>query len=96
MSGYTEPRLALESLCREVVAAFNAPGAAVLTPGGSWTVLAWAGDPAAERAPSSEETHLLAEALARRGPVGFGQTGLGRHRRIVRAAGTSGAATQGA
>ena len=45
-----EPRRALESLCREVVAAFNAPGAAVLTPGGSWTVLAWAGDPAAERA----------------------------------------------
>jgi two-component system, OmpR family, sensor histidine kinase KdpD len=83
MSGHVEPRLALESLCREVVRAFNAPGAAVLTPGGNWTVLAWAGDPAAEREPSSEETHLLAEALTRRGPVGFGQTGLGRHRRIV-------------
>lgn len=83
MSGHMEPRRALESLCREVVAAFDAPGAAVLTPGGSWTVLAWAGDPAAAREPSNEETQLMSEALARHGPVGFGHTGLGRRRRIV-------------
>lgn len=83
MSGHMEPRRALESLCNEVVAAFDAPGAAVLTPGGSWTVLAWAGDPAAAREPSNEETPLMSEALARHGPIGFGQTGLGRTRRIV-------------
>src|SRR4051812_38573883 len=67
MSGHMEPGRALESLCREVVAAFDAPGAAVLTPGGSWTVLAWAGDPAAARQPSNEETQLMSEAPARHG-----------------------------
>jgi two-component system sensor histidine kinase KdpD len=83
MSGHIEPRRALESLCSEVVTAFDAPGASVLTPGGSWTVLAWAGHLAAERPPSNEEGQLLAESLTRKGPIGFGQTGLGRRTRIV-------------
>jgi two-component system sensor histidine kinase KdpD len=83
MSGHIEPRLALQSLCQEVVRAFDAPGASVLTPGAGWEVLASAGHAAAARAPSSEETALLAEALARRSPIGFGHSGLGRRRRIV-------------
>ena len=83
MSGHMEPKRALESLCSEVVRAFDAPGAAVLTPDGTWTVLAWAGDPAAARLPTNEETQLLSEALARHGPIGFGHSGLGRSRRIV-------------
>jgi two-component system, OmpR family, sensor histidine kinase KdpD len=40
MSGYAEPSDALKALCREVVRAFDAPGAAVLTgsgaPGPCW------------------------------------------------------------
>jgi two-component system sensor histidine kinase KdpD len=85
MSGYTEPEEALEALCAEVIRAFAAPGAAVLTGGGgTWSVLAFAGPATTARAPSPEE-RAMAERAATQGEVqGLGRTGLSRGRvRII-------------
>jgi two-component system sensor histidine kinase KdpD len=91
MSGYVEPREALRALCRQVIQAFAAPGAAVLTSDGHWTVLAWAGDSAATRDPSAEERIIAEQAMHEDAPVGMGSTGLARKRRIVVPGGRSGA-----
>lgn len=90
MIGQTDPAEALGSLCREVVAAFDAPGASVLSAAAGWRVLAHAGsDGAARRADVKERT--MAEQAASTGQITrFGHTGLGRSRRprIVEPSGT--------
>jgi two-component system sensor histidine kinase KdpD len=86
MSGQTEPEKALEVLCQEVVQAFVAPGAAVLTRAlGGWQVLAWAGGEHAERSPDPEERTAADRVEAHGGFEGLGTTGLSRTRarRIV-------------
>jgi two-component system sensor histidine kinase KdpD len=83
MIGQTEPGDALESLCREVVQAFDAPGASVLSAvAGGWRVLASAGRADAGRPPDTQE-RLMVERAAESGTVmGLGHTGLGTTRRI--------------
>jgi two-component system sensor histidine kinase KdpD len=86
MSGQTQPEKALEVLCQEVVGAFVAPGAAVLTrTAGGWHVLAWAGGEQAGRLPDPEERTAADRAEAHGGFEGLGSTGLSRTRarRIV-------------
>jgi two-component system sensor histidine kinase KdpD len=91
MIGQTEPADALRALCREVVAAFDAPGASVLSPvGGGWRVLASAGRVDADRPPDTQE-RLMVENAATSGVVTrLGHTGLGttRRPRVVHPAGT--------
>jgi two-component system sensor histidine kinase KdpD len=83
MIGQTEPGDALEALCREVVRAFDAPGASVLSavPGG-WRVLASAGRPDAGRPPDLQERLMVEKAAESGTSMGIGHTGLGRTRRI--------------
>jgi len=89
MSSETEPARALEALCREVVASFDAPGSAVLAVDhGVWSVLAHAGDEAAGRLPDQEERLFAERAMADGVYTGLGRTGLSRHQpRIVQSAG---------
>ncbi|HEX5480763.1 MAG TPA: ATP-binding protein [Dehalococcoidia bacterium] len=91
MVGQREPHDALASLCREVVRALNAPGAAVLSGAGTqWHVHASAGAPDAARAPDSNERAIAEQALGSRAVARLGHTGLSttRRPRIVRPAGT--------
>lgn len=91
MVGQTEPHDALASLCREVVRALNAPGAAVLSGAGAqWHVHASAGAPDAARAPDSSERAIAEQALQSGAVARLGHTGLSttRRPRIVRPAGT--------
>lgn len=85
MSSQTEPHEALQMLCTEVVRAFDAPGAAVLTRSNSrWSVLAWAGAEAAGRAPESDERIAADRAASEGAAQSFGRTGLSHNRaRIV-------------
>ena len=87
MIGRTEPREALIALCQEVVQAFAARGAAVLSGAdGSWTLLASAGADSSGRQPDAEERAMAGRAVAEGMSVMLGQTGLstGRRPRIVR------------
>jgi two-component system sensor histidine kinase KdpD len=83
MIGRTEPEEALAALCREVVAAFEAPGASVLSPAaGGWRVLASAGSNEAGRPPDAQE-RMMADRAASSGVITrFGDTGLSRTRRV--------------
>ncbi|HLF78205.1 MAG TPA: ATP-binding protein [Dehalococcoidia bacterium] len=84
MSLQTEPEEALGELCKEAVAAFAAPGAAVLTSAdGSWTVVAHAGSATSGRAPTPEERAAADRAAATGSIQGLGQTGLHRSRARV-------------
>ncbi len=85
MSDKSEPEGALESMCREAVAAFAAPGAAVLAgEDGRWSALASAGGDTAGRLPGTDERILLERALLEGSPQGLGQTGMiGRRRRKI-------------
>jgi two-component system sensor histidine kinase KdpD len=90
--GQTDPDVALTSLCEEVVDAFRAPGASVLSAsGGGWRVLAHAGAPDAGR-PTTASERLMAQRavetseVARTGYTGFGAT---RRIRIVGEPGAS-------
>jgi two-component system sensor histidine kinase KdpD len=86
MSGQTEPEKALDVLCQEVVSAFAAPGAAVLTQADSaWQVIAHAGHEHAGRQTDPEERTAADRAIAHGGFEGLGTTGLSptRRRRIV-------------
>jgi two-component system sensor histidine kinase KdpD len=89
MSGEREPDEALKALCQEVVRAFDAPGAAVLTGSGArWSLLAHAGSDAAARVPDTEERAAAERAVLEGTVQSFGGTGLSRHRaRIVFPAG---------
>jgi two-component system sensor histidine kinase KdpD len=87
MIGRTEPRDALIALCQEVVQAFDARGAAVLSGAdGSWTLLAFAGADSAGRQPDVEERAMAGRAVAEGMSVMLGETGLSTRRRprIVR------------
>lgn len=82
----TEPEAALRTLCREVTNAFAAPGAAVLArSAGSWSVLASAGSPDADRLPDPEERSLADRAAEEKRIAGMGGSGLekSRRRRVV-------------
>ena len=86
MIGRTEPRDALMALCQEVVQAFDARGAAVLSgANGSWTLLAFAGADSAGRQPDAEERAMAGRVVAEGMSVLLGETGLstGRRPRIV-------------
>jgi len=85
MSGQTEPDEALAALCREVIHAFDAPGAAVLSGAdGRWSVLAHAGSDTAARLPEPEERAAADRAASGRSLQSLGRTGLSRTRaRIV-------------
>ena len=83
MIGQTEPHDALAALCREVIAAFEAPGASVLTSAsGGWRVLAHAGSADAGRDPDSQERLMAERASAGNTVTRLGHTGLSRTRRI--------------
>jgi two-component system sensor histidine kinase KdpD len=91
MVGQTEPHDALAALCREVVRALSAPGAAVLSGAAAqWNVLASAGSPEAARPPDSNERPVAEQALQSGAVARLGHTGLSttRRPRIVRPAGT--------
>jgi two-component system sensor histidine kinase KdpD len=91
MIGQTEPADALRALCREVVAAFDAPGASVLSSvGGGWRVLASAGGDDADRPPDTRERLMVENAATSGAVTRLGHTGLGTTRRIrvVHPAGT--------
>ncbi len=90
MIGQIDPIDALSSLCREVVGAFNAPGASVLsaTPTG-WRVLASAGDGNSSRMPDRAEGVMVEQAIHTGIVARLGHTGLSpaRRPRIVAPAG---------
>jgi two-component system sensor histidine kinase KdpD len=82
MSRETSPQLALQALCRELVAALNAPSAAVLTQErGVWAVLASAGNSEGTRAPDNEERAAADRAANERVQQRIGHSGLGDSRR---------------
>jgi two-component system sensor histidine kinase KdpD len=90
MIGQTSADEALAALCTEVVSAFRAPGAAVVSRrGGVWHVLASAGDDDASRPVDQQERALAEDAMTGSGARSLGFTGLqqGRRVRIVRASG---------
>jgi two-component system sensor histidine kinase KdpD len=90
MIGQANAADALRALCRELIAAFDAPGAAVLTRhDGTWNVLASAGGELAARHPDGRE-RAMAEQSVTAGVLRVGHTGLARSRR-VRIVGSSGA-----
>lgn len=65
LNAKADPKAALSALCSEVVSAFHAPGASVLSQReGAWSVLAAAGDVSASRLPDERERRLAEEALA--------------------------------
>lgn len=81
---------ALAALCDEVVAAFQAPGAAVLTRrSGGWGVLAAAGEDSARPIDTGERV-MIEQAVTSGGVRRVGKTGLEMSRRI-RIVGPSGA-----
>lgn len=83
MIGQTEPADALAALCREVVAAFDAPGASVLSPvPGGWRVLGHAGSAEAGRYPDAQERTMAEQAAATGRIARIGHTGLERTRRV--------------
>jgi two-component system sensor histidine kinase KdpD len=85
MSGQRDPDEALEALCQEVVRAFDAPGAAVLTGSDArWSLLAHAGVASSAREPDAEERAAAERAVSEGTVQSFGGTGLSRNRaRIV-------------
>jgi two-component system, OmpR family, sensor histidine kinase KdpD len=86
MSGQTNPNDALGVLCEEVVLAFAAPGAAVLTRiDHDWEVLAHAGSGLAGRIPETDERTAADRAATSGELTGFGSPGLrnARRRRVV-------------
>jgi two-component system sensor histidine kinase KdpD len=91
MIGQTDADEALGALCREVVAAFQAPGAAVVGRADrGWRVLAFAGGPEAGRPVDPQERVIAEQAMNAGGVRGLGYTGLEQQRRvrIVRPSGT--------
>lgn len=90
MIGQTNADEALRALCTEVVAAFESPGAAVVSRrSDGWTVLAHAGDDESGRAVDSSERAMAEQAMTAGGVRRMGHTGLERTRRvrIVRSSG---------
>jgi two-component system sensor histidine kinase KdpD len=88
--GQTDADEALQALCREVVAAFQAPGAAVVSRrAGGWYVLASAGGKEAGRPVDTQERVIAEQAMSGAGVRRVGLTGLeqGRRVRIVRPSG---------
>jgi two-component system sensor histidine kinase KdpD len=81
--GQTEPEDALTALCHEVVRAFDAPGAAVLSPAaGGWRVVASAGSVEAARPPDVQE-RLMADRASESGAIErLGHTGFSTARRV--------------
>ncbi len=87
MIGQTDPQAALGALCREVVAAFDAGGAAVLSRRDSeWRVLAHAGSESSGRPAEGDERFLADRAVAEGSFQGIGPTGLSGRRppRVIR------------
>lgn len=83
MIGQTDADEALGALCREVVAAFQAPGAAVISRrDGVWLVLASAGDPEAGRPVDTQERVIAEQAMSVGGVRRLGYTGLEQRRRV--------------
>ncbi|MDE3094763.1 MAG: DUF4118 domain-containing protein [Chloroflexota bacterium] len=81
--GQTEPTAALAALCREVVNAFAATGASVLSAGaGGFQVLASAGRASAARNADAQERIMAERAVALGAITRLGQTSLGAARRI--------------
>ncbi|MDP9238698.1 MAG: ATP-binding protein [Chloroflexota bacterium] len=91
MIGQTNPQDALTALCNEVVQAFSAPGAAVLTgAAANWFVHASAGSEMAARPPDTQERAIAQRArdvgmVSRLGHTGFSTS---RRPRIIQPAGT--------
>jgi two-component system sensor histidine kinase KdpD len=82
---------ALRTLCGELIAAFDAPGAAVLSRRGtSWEVLAHAGDVSAARVADANERSLAEQAVASNSVRQVGHTGMrgSRRVRIIRPSGS--------
>ena len=89
MIGRTNADEALAALCSEVVDAFLAPGAAVLSHRGEgWQVLAHAGGDTAGRPLDTQERVIADQALAERRVRRLGYTGFGQRR--VKIVGSSG------
>ncbi|MHB8377349.1 MAG: sensor histidine kinase [Dehalococcoidia bacterium] len=88
--GQTEPTAALAALCREVVDAFAAAGASVLSAGaGGFHVLASAGRASAARAADAQERVMAERAVSLGAITRLGHTSLGgaRQARVVLPAG---------
>jgi two-component system sensor histidine kinase KdpD len=83
MIGQTSADEALRALCNEVVDAFEAPGAAVLSRRlNQWDILADAGDESAGRDVDSQERVIAEAAMAAGGARRMGYTGLEQTRRV--------------
>ena len=80
--GQTDPHEALTSLCAEVVAAFRAPGAAVLSASGGWSVLAYAGGPDAGRVTTATDRMMAERAVTSGNVERTGNTGFGTPRKV--------------
>ena len=84
--GRADPIDALTTLCENVVRAFRAPGAGVLSPaGGAWTVLASSGNDSARRLPDRSEGPIAQRAVETGRLAWVGHTGIAprRGRRVV-------------
>jgi two-component system, OmpR family, sensor histidine kinase KdpD len=80
--GRADPAAALGALCDNVVRAFEAPGASVLSEsGGRWSVLAAAGDSSARRPPDRSEALMAERAVEVDQLTWAGHTGLSDRRR---------------
>lgn len=83
MIGQTDPDAALHALCSEVISAFGAAGASVLScSSGDWRVLAAAGDAAAHRPVSREEQLMAEQTLAGGSTRLLGDPGFEARRRV--------------
>jgi two-component system sensor histidine kinase KdpD len=83
MIGQTSAGEALRALCVEVVSAFQAPGAAVVSRrDGAWQVLASAGDDEAARVVDQRERAVVEQAMTAGGVRRIGFTGMERTRRV--------------
>jgi two-component system sensor histidine kinase KdpD len=83
MIGQTNADEAVRALCREVVDAFEAPGAAVLSRRANrWEILASAGEGSAGRDVDPQERAVAEAAITAGGVRRLGYTGLERTRRV--------------
>jgi K+-sensing histidine kinase KdpD len=81
--GRADPKDALAALCDNVVRAFEAPGAGVLSPAGDgWTLLASAGGANARRELTRDETLMAQRALDSGVIARLGRFGLPSERRV--------------
>jgi two-component system sensor histidine kinase KdpD len=83
MIGQANAADALRALCGELIDAFDAPGAAVLSRrGAAWDVLAHAGDASAARDADANERALAEEVVASKSVRQLGHTGMRGSRRV--------------